>query len=167
MFCFFFNNNNKKAVCVLFLFEDCTWADRGDFCISKERFWRGFSAKFLLCLLGQTTSPSNPRRAPVGIVGQVWMLLHCQASPEGLVPAAPKVGQDLLTRPSLTWKEQLATPGVSSPEGNGNLKGHPSLTGCVQEGVTPQAARGQKTPPHLPVTQLRCLASYHISGAAV
>lgn len=108
----------------------------------------GFSAKFLLCLVGQTMSSSNPRKTPVGIVGQVWMLLHCQASPEGLGPAAPKVGQDLLTRPSLTWKEQLATPGVSSPERNDNLTGHPSLTGCVQEGVTPQAAWGQT---HLPI----------------
>lgn len=73
----------------------------------------GFLGKFLLCLLGQMMSSSNPRRAPVGIVGQVWMLLHCQASPEGPVPAAPKVGQDILTRPFLTQNEQLATPGVS------------------------------------------------------
>lgn len=85
-------------------------------------------------------SSSNPQRTPVGIVSLVWMLLHCQASPEGLVPAASKVGQDLLTRPFLTWEEQLATPGVSSPEGNGNLEGHPPLTCCVQEEVTPQAA---------------------------
>lgn len=77
----------------------------------------------------------------MGIVGQVWMLWHCQASPEGLVHAASKVGQDLLTRPFLTRDEQLAAPGVSSWEGNGDLKGDPSLTGCVQEGGThPQAA---------------------------
>lgn len=77
----------------------------------------------------------------MGIGGQVWMLWHCQASPEGLVHAASKVGKDLLTRPFLTRDEQLGTPGVSSLEGNGYLKGDPSLTGCVQEGVArPQAA---------------------------
>lgn len=76
----------------------------------------------------------------MGVVSQVWMLLHCQASPEGLVLAASKVRQNFLTRPFLTWREQLATPGVSSLDRNGNLEGHPSLTGCVQEEVTPQAA---------------------------
>lgn len=50
----------------------------------------------------------NPRRTPVGIVGQVWMLF--QASPEGFVPAASKVGQDLLARPFLTQNEQLLQP---------------------------------------------------------
>lgn len=77
----------------------------------------------------------------MGIVGQVWTLWLCQASPEGLVHAASKVvGQDFLTRPFLTRGEQLAAPGVSSWEGNGDLKGDPSLTGCVQErGTHPQA----------------------------
>lgn len=95
------------------------------------------------------------------------MLLHCQASPEGLVPAAPKVGQEILTKPFWTWNGQLDTPGVSSPEGNGYLRGTSLFKRLCSGGGDTSGCLGANTPPHLPVTQLRlCLVSYHISGAA-
>lgn len=77
----------------------------------------------------------------MGIVGQLCMLLHCQASPEGLVRAASKVGQDLLTRHFLTLNEQLAIHGVSGLKVNSYVKEGPFLTPCVQKRTAyPQAA---------------------------
>lgn len=84
---------------------------------------------------------SNVRRAPVGVVGLLWRLLYCQASPEGPVHAASKVGQDLLTRHFLTLNEQLAIDGVSCLKVNCYLKEGPSLTRYVQKGMAyPQVA---------------------------
>lgn len=77
----------------------------------------------------------------MGVVVWLSVLLRCQVSPEGLVRAALKVGQDLLTRHFLTLKEQLAIRGVSSPKVNSYLKEDPPLTRCVQKGMAcPQAA---------------------------
>lgn len=96
----------------------------------------------------------------VGVVGQLCLLLHCQASPEGLVHAASKVGQDLLTRPILTLNEQLAVHGVSSLKVNSYLKELPSLmislsSNCLRA----------NTSAHFPVTQLRlCFSPYHMSA---
>lgn len=77
----------------------------------------------------------------MGIVDQLCKVLRYQASPEGLVHAASKVGQDLLTRHFLTLNEQLAIHGVSSLKVNSYLKEGPFLTPCVQKGMAcPQAA---------------------------
>lgn len=96
-------------------------------CITAEVFGC-FLGKFLPCLLGQAMSSSNVRRTPESIVDRVCMLLCCQASPEGLVRAALKVGQDLLTRHFLTLNEHLAARAVSSLKVNSYLKEDPSLT---------------------------------------